>query len=295
MHDPQPDVWHKLRAEFAAGRQWVDRGVVLGYAVLTGCIVVGFTLLGERTRALAHPAVDTGRRGRGAVVDAAFRARCGGFGHPGGDRRARRPLARRTAPSLRLAAAGDAQDRTGLGQSAGRLVGRSRRADGAGRRRRDAPCAALAVAACRHRCPRPDGGRCGGRHRGGLQHAARRVDLRTGAAVSAAPGDAQRHRADQHRACRAGRGVGVRQRQSLRAVAGAAPGPGVARSGAARSVVRGHRGRAAVAAGRRVGARPSGSLQPLAGAASAAFRRGLRAGGGSHRHHVEWRHLRGGV
>ena len=48
MHDPQPDVWHKLRAEFAAGRQWVDRGVVLGYAVLTGCIVVGFTLLGER-------------------------------------------------------------------------------------------------------------------------------------------------------------------------------------------------------------------------------------------------------
>lgn len=48
MHDPQPDFWHKLRTEFAAGRQWVDRGVVLGYAVLTGCIVVGFTLLGER-------------------------------------------------------------------------------------------------------------------------------------------------------------------------------------------------------------------------------------------------------
>ena len=47
MHDPLPDVWLKLRSEFMAGRHWADRAVVLGYAMLTGGIVVAFTLLGE--------------------------------------------------------------------------------------------------------------------------------------------------------------------------------------------------------------------------------------------------------
>jgi H+/Cl- antiporter ClcA len=47
MRDVEPDFWHNLREELAAGRQWVDRSMVLGYAALTGPVVVGFTLLAE--------------------------------------------------------------------------------------------------------------------------------------------------------------------------------------------------------------------------------------------------------
>jgi len=47
MPDHQPDFWQNLRHEFAAGRQWADRVVMLTYAVLTGLVVVGFTLLAE--------------------------------------------------------------------------------------------------------------------------------------------------------------------------------------------------------------------------------------------------------
>lgn len=47
MRDHEPDFWRNLREELAGGRQWVDRSVVLGYAVLTGVVVVGFTLLAE--------------------------------------------------------------------------------------------------------------------------------------------------------------------------------------------------------------------------------------------------------
>jgi H+/Cl- antiporter ClcA len=44
---PPPDFWRNLRHELATGRQWVDRAVVLAYAVATGLTVVGFTLLSE--------------------------------------------------------------------------------------------------------------------------------------------------------------------------------------------------------------------------------------------------------
>jgi H+/Cl- antiporter ClcA len=47
MHDHPPDFWRNLRQELAAGRHWIDRAVVLAYAVLTGLVVVGFTLLSE--------------------------------------------------------------------------------------------------------------------------------------------------------------------------------------------------------------------------------------------------------
>ncbi len=47
VHDVEPDFWRNLRDELMAGRQWVDRAVVLTYAVVTGLIVVGFTLLAE--------------------------------------------------------------------------------------------------------------------------------------------------------------------------------------------------------------------------------------------------------
>ncbi len=47
MKDLQPDFWFRLRSELSASRAWVDRAVVLGYAVLTGLVVVCFTLLSE--------------------------------------------------------------------------------------------------------------------------------------------------------------------------------------------------------------------------------------------------------
>jgi H+/Cl- antiporter ClcA len=42
-----PDPLQRLAAEMAGGRQWMDRAVVLGFAALTGLVVVGFTLLAE--------------------------------------------------------------------------------------------------------------------------------------------------------------------------------------------------------------------------------------------------------
>ena len=47
MRELQHDFWRNLRNEFAAGRQWRDRAVVLTYAVITGLVVVAFTLLAE--------------------------------------------------------------------------------------------------------------------------------------------------------------------------------------------------------------------------------------------------------
>lgn len=41
------EFWHNLRTELSAGRQWMDRAVVLVYAAVTGAVVVGFTLLAE--------------------------------------------------------------------------------------------------------------------------------------------------------------------------------------------------------------------------------------------------------
>ncbi len=47
MREVEPDFWRNLRLELAGGRQWLDRAVVLGYAVVTGLLVVGFALLAE--------------------------------------------------------------------------------------------------------------------------------------------------------------------------------------------------------------------------------------------------------
>lgn len=46
-YEVAPDFWRNLGDELAAGRRWLDRIVVLGYAALTGLVVVGFTLLSE--------------------------------------------------------------------------------------------------------------------------------------------------------------------------------------------------------------------------------------------------------
>jgi H+/Cl- antiporter ClcA len=47
MSEPPHSPWHRVRQEITGGRQWIDRAVVLTYAVATGLIVVGFTLLAE--------------------------------------------------------------------------------------------------------------------------------------------------------------------------------------------------------------------------------------------------------
>ena len=43
----EPDFLQNLRDEMGDGRQWLDRGIVIAYAVLTGLAVVGFTLLAD--------------------------------------------------------------------------------------------------------------------------------------------------------------------------------------------------------------------------------------------------------
>ena len=47
MSNHLPDFWNNLRRELAAGRQWMDRAVVLACAGATGGVVVAFTLLAE--------------------------------------------------------------------------------------------------------------------------------------------------------------------------------------------------------------------------------------------------------
>ena len=47
LRNIEPEFWHNLQRELAAGRLWLDRATVLVYAALTGLLVVGFTLLAE--------------------------------------------------------------------------------------------------------------------------------------------------------------------------------------------------------------------------------------------------------
>ena len=43
----EPDFLQNLRTEMGDGRQWLDRVIVIVYAVLTGLAVVVFTLLAD--------------------------------------------------------------------------------------------------------------------------------------------------------------------------------------------------------------------------------------------------------
>ena len=45
----EPNFFEHLRAELSSGRIWLDRAIVLGYAVASGIFVVGFTLASEWT------------------------------------------------------------------------------------------------------------------------------------------------------------------------------------------------------------------------------------------------------
>lgn len=47
MQHREPDFFHNLRQEFANGWRWVERSIVLAYAIGAGLLVVTFTLLAE--------------------------------------------------------------------------------------------------------------------------------------------------------------------------------------------------------------------------------------------------------
>ena len=47
MNEQSQSPWQRLREEVTGGRQWLDRTVVIAYAVATGLVVVGFTHLAE--------------------------------------------------------------------------------------------------------------------------------------------------------------------------------------------------------------------------------------------------------
>ncbi len=55
----QPDFLQNLRTEFANGRQWMDRVVVMVFAVLAGLSIVGFTLLADATFGLYQAGRET--------------------------------------------------------------------------------------------------------------------------------------------------------------------------------------------------------------------------------------------
>ena len=51
-HRREPDFLQNLRAEFSGWRTWVDRVIVLAYALASGLFVVGFTLAADRAFSL---------------------------------------------------------------------------------------------------------------------------------------------------------------------------------------------------------------------------------------------------
>ena len=47
LREVEPEIWRNLHVELTVGRQWLDRVVVLTYAVAAGGLVVAFTFLAE--------------------------------------------------------------------------------------------------------------------------------------------------------------------------------------------------------------------------------------------------------
>lgn len=68
LHSIEPEFWQRLGTELSAGRLWVDRTVVLGYAVLTGLIVVAFTWLSEQASHLHQLLRQQGMAGMAAAL-----------------------------------------------------------------------------------------------------------------------------------------------------------------------------------------------------------------------------------
>jgi hypothetical protein len=205
----EPELWRNFQRELSPSRHWADRAVVLTYAIVTGLVVVAFTLLAEAaTHAFASmsrmhplapyaalawtPLLTVAMR----VVHAPVRAGRRGIGNPAGDalalddRTCRGRASSAWLVSLRLALS-----QGGTGVSGGLLAGLSIGPGGPdrpGRSRRDGPTPGSWLSPqLGHRRPRSDGGRRGSRHCRRVQHAAGRHRLRAGAAHSAAPPLAQ--------------------------------------------------------------------------------------------------------
>jgi hypothetical protein len=234
VRDMDPEFWRKLGAELSSVRPWIDRGIVLAYAALTGLIVVGFTLLAE---AATH--------GFAALTQASVYAKyisllwtpaltvvllwwtrrfvpgAMGSGIPQVVRALDDDLDHAAAEAGWSRCGCPAQDRAWSRAACWpvcRLAEKARRCRSA---RGHGACPALAVAAIRSGLARPDGGRrCSG-HCRRVQHAAGRHHLRAGATVPAAQHVAQLAGDRQHCAGRPGGGVRVRQRDLLRPPAGA--------------------------------------------------------------------------
>jgi len=68
MNSSSPSPWHRVREEIVGGRQWLDRAVVLVYAIATGLIVVGFTLLAEAASTAFEWLTRSGTAGRWAPL-----------------------------------------------------------------------------------------------------------------------------------------------------------------------------------------------------------------------------------
>ncbi len=60
LHAIEPAFWHNLGREFREGQRWLDRAVVLAFAVATGLVVVGFTLLAESASAAFAALIQSG-------------------------------------------------------------------------------------------------------------------------------------------------------------------------------------------------------------------------------------------
>lgn len=44
---PDPDFLERLRAELRSGRRWLDRAIVLGYAIVAGLAIVGISIASD--------------------------------------------------------------------------------------------------------------------------------------------------------------------------------------------------------------------------------------------------------
>ncbi len=68
VRDIEPEFWRNLHNELMAGRQWLDRGIVLAYAGITGLLVVGLTMLAEGASHLFNTLQSAGTWGRYAPL-----------------------------------------------------------------------------------------------------------------------------------------------------------------------------------------------------------------------------------
>jgi H+/Cl- antiporter ClcA len=68
LRQQHPGFGRQVLQELTLGRQWVDRAVVLGFAVLTGVVVVGFTLLAEAAIQAFRTVESWGSAGRYVVL-----------------------------------------------------------------------------------------------------------------------------------------------------------------------------------------------------------------------------------